>query len=464
MSKNKLFPTLLAVAVILMLWQLLSMAIAYPAIFPGLVDLFLGIIQLLSTTEFYSTLATTILRGMVGFSISFVLAFLLALFAYYNKFFKSFFQPFLVLIRSIPVISLVLIALLWFSSDNLPVFIALLTMFPILYQNILSGFEHVDYKLIEMATVFGKSPLVRLFEIYLPASKNLILAGISTGLGFGWRAVIIGEVLAQPLKGIGSEMKHAQAFINLPELIAWTFIAVGVSYFFELIVKKISHTNTISASIFFKSGKKLVSHRKWDSIKNIQLQNINLQFGENQIFKSLNINFSSLEINCIKAPSGRGKTTLLRIIASSEKISGGMVVKDKNYRIAYSFQDVRLLPWLTVEQNIAFAFDNNHILSVEQSEIISLMLEKLQLSAQKNSLPAELSGGQQQRVGLARALAAQSDILLLDEPLNGLDNELKQTIISWIEHWTNNYKPLIIWATHEKIQPQNSVVNEIILN
>ena len=115
MKIKQLFPTLLAIIVLLILWQITAMLIAYPDIFPGVPDLLAAVAKLFTETDFYTSLLFTVLRGLLGFAISFVLAFSLALFSHFNAFFKAFFRPFLVVIRSIPVISLVLIALLWLS-------------------------------------------------------------------------------------------------------------------------------------------------------------------------------------------------------------------------------------------------------------------------------------------------------------------------------------------------------------
>ena len=235
--KNKIFASLFSVFILVTLWQLLSMWINYPDLIPTLPDLLKHTISLFLSKGFYFTLSATVLRGLIGFAISFIIAFLLARLSFNSQFWKHFFHPVLVVIRSIPVISIVLIALFWFSPSHLPIFIALLTMFPILYQNILNGFEHTDIRYVEMAQVFGKSKFQILWDIYLPSSRNQIFSGISTAMGFGWRAIIIGEVLAQPFRGIGTSMKMAQSYINIAELIAWTFVAVVISYLFEFIIK-----------------------------------------------------------------------------------------------------------------------------------------------------------------------------------------------------------------------------------
>jgi len=454
---KKTFPVLLSVAFLLLIWQIIATNIAYPDLFPSLPDLLSGTFNLFFTEGFYSAIFVTILRGIIGFFIAFIFAFIFSTIAAFSVFWKTFFHPILVVLRSVPVVSLVLIALLWFSPPNLPVFIALITMFPILYQNTLNGLENTDLSLVEMAQVFGKNKLQCFIEIYIPSAKSLIFSGISTAMGFGWRAIIIGEVLAQPLHGIGSSMKKAQTFIDISELIAWTVIAILISYLFDFIIKLISK---IKPEKHFKILKTHPSQSF--NIKSISIHNLSKNFENNSIFQNLTLALNSNEVNCLKAPSGFGKSTLLKLIAGITKKDMGEINFNKKYSFAYAFQDIRLLNWLSVEENIAFVF--KHKPNTESLNLIAYLLEKLELTEFAHKYPNELSGGQQQRVSLARALAAKSDVLLLDEPLTGLDNELKTKIITFLEEWLEAEKPLIIWATHEQIKLKNIQVREIILN
>ncbi len=452
---RKRLPTFLSILLLLLMWQLAATFIGYPALFPPLPDLLFNTVRLFLQDDFYAAIGATIGRGMTGFLISFVAAFVGALLAAFSAFWKEFFHPILVVIRSIPVISIVLIALLWFSPNQLPVFIALLTMWPVLYQNILNGLESTDVRLVEMAHVFGKSKLQILQHIYLPSAKNLIFSGISTAMGFGWRAVIIGEVLSQPFRGIGTGMKAAQAYINISDLIAWTVVAILISSLFEHIIKYISTIKFRHPHIL--NLQKINIH----STKQISLQQVSKSFKGVKVLDDFSCTFSSALITCLKSPSGSGKTTLLRLIGGIEKADKGSITYNDNYSFAYSFQDSRLLPWLTVLENVMFGINISKGELKAAEERCKDFIGKVGLSEHMGKYPQELSGGQQQRVGLVRALAAQSDVLLLDEPLTGLDAELKSKIIALLEDWIAEHEPLVIWATHENIMSDKVEIKSI---
>ena len=456
---KKHLPTVLSIVTILILWQVVAISVGYPAIFPTLDLLFVESFRLLTNSTFYAALGATIFRGFIGFTLSFLLALLTGSLAAHYPFWKKFLHPIIVIIRSVPVISVVLVALLWFSPTQLPIFIALLTMFPVHYQSVLNGFEHVDQGLVEMSTIFGNSRWQTFLNIYLPSAKMLIVSGISTATGFGWRAIIIGEVLAQPLHGIGSGMKLAQVYLNVSELFAWTFVAILVSYSFDLLIQSISK---IRFSVFLTT--KIIHNsnlKKIDSTKEIIVSQLNKSFGTLQIFHNTNFKFLSEKVYFLKAPSGKGKTTLLRLLSGIIKPDSGKIKLENCFSTAYSFQDGRLCSWLTVEENIHFALSTRKDRKTLSEKEINEVITQLELTEGLQKYPNELSGGQQQRVALARALVANADLLLLDEPLNGLDSKLKIKIMQFINHYITTNKPLVIWATHEEIQLADLKIEEV---
>jgi ABC-type nitrate/sulfonate/bicarbonate transport system ATPase subunit/ABC-type nitrate/sulfonate/bicarbonate transport system permease component len=455
MKYKKIAISLLSIAFLAALWEFIAWRVNIPAIFPSLSELAAQIFALFGTKDFYLALSATIFRGIIGLFIAFSVSFLLAVLAAFSEFWKTFFQPIIVVLRSVPVISFVLLALFWFSPAHLPIFIALITVFPILYQSILTALNQTDIQLVEMAKIFGKTPVNRFFTIYLPASKNMIYDGISTAMGFGWRAIIIGEVLAQPFHGIGTGMKTAQAFIQMPKLMAWTIAAILVSYLFEILlqqVRKIKFSKKLPLPHPFLLEKKSISE------KQITIEKLNKQFGQHIIFNNYTDVFTNETVNCIKGESGRGKTTLLRLISGLDSDYTGEIRLSNAYKLSYSFQENRLLPWLTVQENIAYIFDRKTTKKQHISDISFYLFEKLELTEHAKKYPHQLSGGQKQRVNLARALAAQSNIILLDEPLTGLDEKLKKQIIAFLLDWISVQKLLVIWATHENIEKNHAKI------
>lgn len=449
--KFKPTPAFYSVLLLLVVWQILAGLIGYPELFPSVTGLLKTIFILLNDQNFYTSLGITILRGLIGFALALTLSGILAAIALHHPFWKSFFHPWEVVMRSVPVISIVLIALLWLSPPGLPVFIAFFTMFPILYQNILSGLEHTDIKLVEMGKVFNKNSLQRLRYIYLPSARALILSGMATAMGFGWRAVIIGEVLAGPVHGIGTSMKKAQAFIDIKALLAWTIIAIVVSFIFDVLLKLLAkHSGKFSLSILKKH---IQSNNIYTDIKNINIYSLNKSFNNKVVLHNLNLSLSNEQLNLLKTASGSGKTTLMHILAGIlKKDSGETAFSHAEPIISCSFQDKRLIPWLNVEQNIAFALPHFPQITTVQKDRITALINLLKINNQQDKLPDAMSGGEQQRVALARALVIPCHVLLLDEPLTGLGQDLKIEIIGEIEKFTRDYKPLIVWATHEEVE------------
>jgi NitT/TauT family transport system permease protein len=230
-----------SVALMLLVWQLLAMYFDSDFIVPSPGKTLITAIRLFTDAGFISVVGITIIRGVTGFLISAFLGMLLGIIAGTNAGFDAFLRPFLVTVRSVPVIALILLALIWFNPGSVPVFIAMLTMFPFICTNVIDGIRSVDPDLIEMAKFYRISRKRVIFEVYIPAIMPFIISGASSAMGIGWRAIIIGEVLSQPKYGIGTMMQAEQTFLNVDAVIAWTIIAILISYIFEKIIRWSEH-------------------------------------------------------------------------------------------------------------------------------------------------------------------------------------------------------------------------------
>lgn len=222
---------------LIVLWEVGARLLDEQLILPGPVETIGHAVAMIVAPGFLKILGSTILRGMIGFSIALFLAFFLGLWAGLSPRFHAFFSPLLITLRSVPVVSFILLALIWFSVDAVPVFIAILTMFPMICLSIIDGIHYADEELTTMARVYEVPQKRIIREVYLPSLTPFLFTGMSNAMGFGWRAIIIGEVLSQPEWGVGSAMHTAQTFLQVREVIAWTLIAVLVSFLFERFIR-----------------------------------------------------------------------------------------------------------------------------------------------------------------------------------------------------------------------------------
>ena len=179
----------------------------------------------------------------------------------------------------------------------------------------------------------------------------------------------------------------------------------------------------------------------------IELKNISKKYDDKKVLRNFSASFVPNAINIVSGPSGCGKTTLFNIISGIDTDYGG-TVSGVPEKIAYLFQEDRLLPYYTVLDNVLFTMPEE----IDKEKSIDAAMEnlgKLNLSEEKDSFPHELSGGMSRRAALARALSYPCEALLLDEPFNGLNIELKRTVVGAIEESLLSNGKTVILITHD---------------
>lgn len=183
----------------------------------------------------------------------------------------------------------------------------------------------------------------------------------------------------------------------------------------------------------------------------IRFQALSITY-EKTVIKEVTLHVPPAGHIAFMGPSGSGKTSLLHAVAGLHTPSGGSVHVSSS-RIAYVFQEPRLLPWLTTLENTALV-----LTGPDATDQALAWLNAVGLLDAANKYPHELSGGMQQRANLARALAYNGDILLLDEPTASLDTALREDILSLIHDHTRD-KTLLL-ATHSESEA-NSLAEHI---
>lgn len=241
--KNKYIRTTLIVLIWLVIWQVLSLIVNNSILLSGPVDTVKALIGLGSELSFYISVGKTAGKILLGFLIGMCLGTVLSVLSYRFSIVKEFLSPFVSVIKSIPVVSFIIIALIWAGSSNVTIIVASVISFPIFYKNILEGLSVTDQKMLDMAKVFDMKTSKKIRYIYLPSLASHIRSAVSLAIGMAFRGGITAEVVGQPLRSIGNGLYRAKINLATSEMLAWTFTAVLTAFLIEklisLIVKKV---------------------------------------------------------------------------------------------------------------------------------------------------------------------------------------------------------------------------------
>jgi NitT/TauT family transport system ATP-binding protein len=192
---------------------------------------------------------------------------------------------------------------------------------------------------------------------------------------------------------------------------------------------------------------------------NLEIRNLNQSFPRDDgtqlvVLDHLSFNVKDKEFVCILGSSGCGKTTLLRLIAGLDEVQSGSIILDgeeirgPNPKVGFVFQEYSLFPWRNVIDNIAFGLEMNGIPKEERYRIAEQYLDLVNLSQFKSSYPSELSGGMRQRIAVARALALEPVLLLMDEPFGALDAQTRNMLQKELLEIWEKTKKTIVFITH----------------
>jgi sulfate transport system ATP-binding protein len=195
----------------------------------------------------------------------------------------------------------------------------------------------------------------------------------------------------------------------------------------------------------------------------IEVRGISKTFGTFNALDNVSLEFPTGELVALLGPSGCGKTTLLRIIAGLEYADSGQVLLDgedatrrdvRQRRVGFVFQHYALFRHMSVFENVAFGLRvRKRAERPSEKEIrdkVGRLLELVQLSWVANRFPSQLSGGQRQRIALARALAVEPRVLLLDEPFGALDAKVRKELRRWLRTLHNDLHISSIFVTHDQ--------------
>ena len=225
-----------AVLIWLLVWQLASMAVGKEILLVSPVRTVIRFGELAREAAFWRTAAYTLTRILLGFALAAAAGILTAVLAARFPAVRDLMAPLILTVKSVPVASFIIVALIWVSSKRLSVLIAFLMGFPVLYTNLLDGILAVDPKLSEMAAVYRLTLHRRLLHVILPQVMPFLRAGCALALGFCWKSGIAAEVIGTPVGSVGEKLQRAKVYLETPDLFAWTLAIILLSMGCEKIV------------------------------------------------------------------------------------------------------------------------------------------------------------------------------------------------------------------------------------
>ncbi|MFB2833306.1 sulfate/molybdate ABC transporter ATP-binding protein [Floridanema evergladense] len=203
----------------------------------------------------------------------------------------------------------------------------------------------------------------------------------------------------------------------------------------------------------------------------IKVENVSKRFGSFQAVDVVSLEVKTGSLVALLGPSGSGKSTLLRMIAGLELPDTGkiwLIGEDATYQpvqerhIGFVFQHYALFKHLTIRQNIAFALEIRKVAKNKIQQRVEELLQLVQLKGLGDRYPAQLSGGQRQRIALARALAVQPRVLLLDEPFGALDAKVRKELRNWLRQLHEEVQVTTVFVTHDQEEAME-VADEIVV-
>lgn len=416
----------------LLVWAIVSRIIQNKILLAGPVETLQALGRLVLTGSFWNACLGTILRIAIGYMAGMLLGILLAVISAGRSWIEEILAPLITLMKAVPVASVVVIFLIWWGSGNLAVAISFFMALPNFYLNSLEGIRSTDQKLLEMAKVFAMPARNRFFYIYRPALRPFWDSAIKLSVGMSWKAGVAAEVIGLPERAIGEQLYMSKIYLETDKVFAWTLVIILLSQLFEKLCLKLW-----AAFQAWEPGCRSVVYESKPEQQNLSLQDIKVSYGEKQVLQDFSATYEPDKLYVLDSPSGSGKTTLLRIIAGLTKPDAG-TVDTGGQKVAMLFQEDRLCEEYSALKNV-------EMVAVSRSTAKEHLLQLLE-EGDIYKPCKELSGGMKRRVALARAFAAGADILLLDEPYNGLDEENRMRVAGYIEE--NGKNRVVIMASH----------------
>lgn len=232
-SHNKRPIKIWAIIVWILIWQIISITIGQEILLVSPSSVVVRLIYLVKKYDFWRAIIFSLSRIVSGFLLALILGCILATIAHKAKFIGEFLEPLILVMKSTPIASFIILCLIWIPTKNLSILISFIMVFPIIYTNMYEGITRVDIKLLEMSNVF-KIPLIKKIRyIYISQTMPYLKSACMVSLGLSWKSGIAAELIGKPVGSIGEALYQAKIYLDTGDVFAWTIVIICASMIFE---------------------------------------------------------------------------------------------------------------------------------------------------------------------------------------------------------------------------------------
>lgn len=402
---------ILAVLFWLGVWAAAALAVRNKILLASPWDAAGRLLQLIGEPDFYLAVGHSLLRIGLGFFAGFAAAMIFAAGSFRFPALEEILRPVMSLMKTVPVVSFVVLLLIWWGSSFLAVAICFLVVLPNMYISTLEGLKNTDGELLQMARVFRLSARDRFFYLYRPAIRPFLYSSLKISLGMCWKSGVAAEVIGTPEPSIGESLYMSKVYLDTAGVFAWTSVIVLASLVFTRLV-------SLGVRKFFDwepACRGAGTRGAAEPVGPVRLRDVSKSFGTCRVIEHLTADYEPGQVYYLTSPSGSGKTTQLQILAGLIRPDSGELQTPST--VSMVFQEDRLCGDYDAVKNVELVTGDRK----RAREALSAVLPEEALGKPCS----QLSGGMKRRVAVVRAMEACSALVLLDEPFTGLDADTR---------------------------------------
>lgn len=430
----------------LAIWQLASVIVDNPIAFCGPLEALGSLLSMMADGTLVPSVVATMANIVLGFLVGSALGILGGACGVKSAAFRTIFDPIVLLMKSVPVVCVVAVLLLWFSPHHVVVVCVVLVSLPLFYAAIPEAALNRDGNVRELLRVIRAPAVVRIVADIWPSAYPPLYTACKTAMGMSWKAGVAAELIGIPFGTMGASIYQAKITLSAGDLFAWVFVVVALAALCEsgvLALLRFANRRIWRIAIPKPTQADAAEPSSQGIALSVKHAQVAFEGGEAPVI-DVAFEIAPGRVYVLNQPSGAGKTTFIRAVLGLTGLTAGAIepsYETGSFSASVMFQAPVLFGDLDAVDNVRL-FAGKWMDGQAARDLLSSVLESDILDRPVS----QLSGGQRRRVELCRALAIPSDLVVLDEPFAGLDEESARRCARLIAQGQANRTVII--ATH----------------